>query len=211
MLPLNFRLFRNLIPLTVFLVLSLYPHPGSLQDTPVYLSPPGLRSVKDPSIIVPAGHRYLNQPPEKPVYRNASGKLVEGWAMKYVATRRFSSDGSAWIYYRTSDLKDSKTVKSAWGPRPFRIWPADTTIVLESYRGNAVDRNSTSLVEIVVMHKVSRPESALIKSLYSTNWNYARFTPEGELSNIPEKVLECHQCHGIAFRLTGDLIFTQFP
>lgn len=211
MLPRKVRLFRCRVLLMVFLLLLISPVPGVLQDSPIYLSPPGLRSIKDPSIIVPAVHRYLNQPPAKPVYRNASGILAKGWAMKYVDTRRFSSDQSAWIYYRISDFEDSKTAESAWSSLPLRIWPAGTIIVLESYRGNAVDKNSARLTETVVMHKISRPESELVNSFFSADWNYARFTPEGNLSNIPEKVLECHQCHGIAFRLTGDLIFTQFP
>ena len=195
----------------VILYIILSPTPGSLQDSPVYLSPPGLRALKDPAIIVPTVHRYLNRPPAKPAYRNASGNLADGWAMKYVDTRRFSSDLSAWIYYKMSDLENSNTAKSAWSSLPLRIWPAGTTMVLESYRGNAADRNSAKPIEIVVMHKTSRLEGELVESFYAANWNYARFKPEEKRSNIPQKVLECHHCHSIAFRLTGDLIFTQLP
>jgi len=195
----------------VFLFLFLSPIPGSLQDPLVYLSPPGLRSIKDLSIIVPAVHQYLNQPPAKPVYRDEAGKAAEGWAEKYINTRRFSSDGSAWIYYRISNLKDSETKASSWSRMPLRVWPAATTIVLESYRGNAVDRKSASLIETVVTHKAHWPESTLSDAYYPANWNYARYTPKGNLSNTPQKVAECHRCHSIAFHLTGDLVFTQFP
>lgn len=195
----------------VCIVLFLTPSPGSLQESPVYLSPPGLRAIENPSHIIPAVHQYLNQPPAIPAYRNQSGKAANGWAEKYVDTRRFSSDGSAWIYYRISNLAQSETAESSWSPMPLRVWPAGTTVVLESYRGNAAERKSTGLKEIFVMHKTNPPENAFSRSYHSANWNYAWFTPKGDLSNIPEKILECHQCHSIAFRLTGDLIFTQFP
>ena len=211
MLPWNFRLFHNLIFFSVFLVLSLYPASGILQDAPVYLTPPGFRSVKEPAIVIPAINQYPNEPPAKPVYRNASGKLLKGWAMKYVNTRRFSSDRSAWIYYRISDLADSVTVKSSWDSLPLRIWPNGTTIIFESYQGNATTKNSERLIEIVVMHKKRNTESALADSFYSAIWSYARFTPKEEFSMTPQKVSECHQCHSIAFHLTGDLVFTQFP
>ena len=210
-LPGKIRLFRYFIFLMVFLFLFISPIPGNLQNPPVSLLPPGLRSLKDPSIIVPAVHRYLNQPPAKPVYRNESGKTAKGWAEKFVDTRRFSSDGSAWIYYRISNLADSETVASSWSRMPLRVWPAGATIVLESYRGSAAERKHASLIEIVVIRKTHWPESALSDLYYPANWNYARYTPKGELSNTPQKIAECHRCHSIAFHLTGDLVFTQFP
>ena len=195
----------------VFIFLFLTPTPGNLQESAFYLSPPGLRTIKDPTIIIPTTNKYRNQPPAIPEYRNESGKTVRGWAKKYIDTRRFSSDGSAWIYYRISDLANSKTTESEWSHMPLRIWPVGTTIVLESYKGNAAERKPTGLEEIVVMHKDRWPDNASSKSYHPTNWYYGRFTPQGDLLNTPDKVAECHQCHSIAFRLTGDLIFTQFP
>jgi len=195
----------------VLLILFLNPISGSLQDSPVYLTPPGLRSVKDPSIVIPASHQYPNQPPAKPAYRDAAGKPAKGWVAKYIDTRRFSSAQSAWIYYLISDLTESETMRSSWSLLPLRIWPVGTTIVLESYQGDAASRSSTRLMEVVVMHKINNNESASAKSFYSANWSYSRFTPEADLSITREKIIECHQCHSIAFRLTGDLIFTHFP
>ena len=211
MLPWNFRLVYKLTLVTVLLILFLYPISGSLQESPVYLTPPGLRSVKDPSIVIPTSRQYLNQPPTKPAYRDAAGKPAKGWVAKYINTRRFSSDRSAWIYYLISDLTESETIRSSWSLLPFRIWPGGTTIVLESYQGDSVSTNNGRLMEVVVMHKINNTESASAKSFYSANWSYARFTPEGALSITPEKVVECHQCHSIAFHVMGDLVFTQFP
>ena len=207
----RFRLLGSFTLLAVFFALLLYPVSGNLQDSPVYLTPPGLRFVKDPSIVVPASHSYPNQPPEKPAYRNATGNPAKGWAVKYVDTRRFSSDQSAWVYYRVSDMADSETLKSSQGLLSLRIWPVGTTIVLESYQGGAVRRNRTRLIEILAMHKISDMQSDSAEAFYSANWCYARFTQQGDLSINAQKVIECHQCHSIAFHLTGDLTFTQFP
>lgn len=201
----------NFALLAVFLALFLYPTSGSLQDLPVYLTPPGLRSVKDLTVVVPATHSYLNQPPEKPAYRKASGNPAEGWAVKYIGTRRFSSDQSAWFYYRVSDLADSETLESSGNLPPLRIWPVGTTIVLESYQGDANRRNSSQLIEILAMHKISNRQNDPAEVFYSASWCYARFTPHGDLSINPQKVVDCHQCHSIAFHLTGDLTFTQLP
>jgi Trk K+ transport system NAD-binding subunit len=61
-----------------------------------------------------------------------------------------------------------------------------------------------------IPRKIARVRS-LLKAFYPINWTYARFKPDGNLSITPDKVCDCHQCHSIAFHLTGDLIFTQFP
>jgi hypothetical protein len=207
----RFRFLCNFTLPAVFLTLFLYPAPGRLQDSSLYLTPPGLRSVKDPSVVVPAIHPYLNQPLEKPAYRKTSGNPAKGWAAKYVDTRRFSSNQSAWIYYRMSDLADAETWESSQGLQSLRIWPVGATIVLESYQGDAVGRNGDQLIEVLVMHKISDKQSDPAEAFYSANWCYARFTPQGELSIHAQKTQECHQCHSIAFHLTGDLTFTQLP
>lgn len=205
---------RYLLKIALFsalLNMSLNTTSVNPADAPVYLNPPGMRAKKDPSIVIPAAKPYLNQPPQMPAYRNASGKPGDGWTRKYIDTRRFSSDQSAWIYYRTSDFLESKTAAASGGLQPFRIWPAGTKIILESYRGDAAAGTSAGLIEIVVMEKMDETCSGSAKSFYSPKWSYARFTPRKELSITPEKVLECHRCHSIAFRLTGDLVFTPFP
>lgn len=207
----RFRVLCAISLLTTFFVLLLWSACGSFKDVPVYLRPPGLRSIKDPTVVIPAIHRYLNQPPARPAYRHANGDPAEGWVMKYVSTRRFSSDQSAWIYYRLSDLMGSKTIQSFRGSPHFRIWPVGTTIVLESYQGDATMRDISGLSEVFVMHKTRATGGAPVEAFYSANWSYARFTPQGELSINEQRVIECHQCHSIAFHITGDLTFTQFP
>lgn len=207
----HFRFWTKFILPAVFFTLLLYPASPGLQDAPVYLKPPGLRYVKDLSVVVPAMHPYPHQPPVKPVYRKAIGTPAEGWAVKYVSTRRFSSDQSAWIYYRISDLADSKTTNIPRTLRSLRIWPVGTTIVLESYQGDVAEKNEARLMEILAIQKTKATDGKLSESFYSANWSYARFTTQGELSLDAQQVAECHQCHSIAFHLTGDLTFTQFP
>ena len=208
--PIFYAVARFLLPV-VFFLLFLYPADAGFQDAPVYLKPPGLRFIRDISVVVPAIHSYPNQPPVKPVYRKAIGTPAAGWAVKYVGTRRFSSDQSAWIYYRISDFTDSKAAKIPQILQPLRIWPVGTTIVLESYQGDASEKNGARLMEILAMQKTKEIDGALSESFYSANWNYARFTPQGDVSLDAQKVAECHQCHSIAFHLTGDLTFTRFP
>lgn len=214
-----FRLNRRRHPLlspdprTFFLLfafLLLFSVSCRLKDSPVYLFPPGLRYVKDPSVVIPAVDQYVNRPPKLPVYRDASGNLADGWTMRYVNTRRFSSDKSAWVYCRISDLALSHTMLSSRGSLFFRIWPVDTTLVLESYQGDAVPRKKAKLFEIVVMKKINHSQRDRATLFYPAKWSYSRYTPEGELSLTPEKVVECHRCHNIAFELTGDLVFSLF-
>ena len=194
----------------LFAFLLLFSTSCHLKDSPVYLTPPGLRSVKNPSIVIPASDQYANHPSKMPVYRDASGNLEDGWTMRYVNTRRFSSDKSAWIYCRISDLALSQTMISSKGSLSFRVWPVGTTIVLESYQGEAVPGNKAELFEIAVMKKINDIQRDLAALFYPVKWSYARFTPQRKLSITPEKVAECHQCHSIAFQLTGDLVFSQF-
>ena len=180
------------------------------KDSPVYLTPPGLRYVKDPSVVIPAADRYVNHSPKLPLYKDASGNLANGWTMRYVNTRRFSSDKSAWVYCRISDLALSQTMISSKGSLSFRIWPVNTTLVLESYRGDAAPIYKAKLVEVVVMKKIDDKPRDWATLFYPVKWSYARYTPQGELFLTPGKVAECHRCHTIAFELTGDLVFSLF-
>jgi len=173
--------------------------------------PPGLRPIKDPSIVIPTDQRYPNQPPNLPTYKNISGKLAIGWVSKYVEIRRFSSDQSALIYYRVSDLARSHVLKASKVSRGLHIWPVGTIIVLESYKGDVDSPKHSKLLEIVLMKKMNSLKGFPVDSFFSMNWSYARFSPEGKPSITSQKVRECHQCHSIAFHLLGDLVFTQFP
>ena len=184
---------------------------GGSAESVALLRPPGLRLVKDPSIVIPALYQYPNQSLELPKYRNAFGKIKKGWSRQYVKTRRFSSNHSAWIYYRKSDLSRSKVIKASEKSRPMRIWPIGTIIILESYQGNTRLINNPKPLEIFAMTKKENIDNSHAKPYYPVNWNYTRYTPQGKPFITPEKLNECHQCHSIAFHLSGDLIFTQVP
>jgi len=175
----------------------------------VLLRPPGLRPTRDPSIVILTDQHYPNQPVNLPKYRNAFGKPAQGWASETVDTRRFSSDQSALIYCRISDLAQSHTIKTSNAPKTLRIWPVDTIIILESYKGNVNLPNRAKLIAIDAMKKMNDPKGS--SAFFPVNWSYARFSPQGKPSITSHKVKECHQCHSIAFHITGDLIFTPFP
>ncbi len=202
------KLIIILIAVLVFILLRM-----SSQSTEpdVLLTPPGLRPLKDPSIIIPAEYQYSNQPLELPRYRDAFGKPFEGWFREFVRRRRFSSNRSAWIYYRISDLKQSKAINIPGPFKTIRIWPVGATIILESYQGNALLENDANLIAIEVMSKLNNHGLPATNSFYPVNWSYARFTAEGIPSLSSAKLNACHQCHSIAFRFTGDLVFTTFP
>ena len=179
-------------------------------DSGALLQPPGRRPVSDPATVLPATHQYLNQKLELPRYRSASGAPLEGWSREFIKTRRFSSDQSAWIYYRKSDLMRASVIKSAGLSDGIRIWPVGTTLILEGYRGNARHPVGADLFEIEAMTKLDTQRSAAAKNFFPFDWIYGRYTPQGAWSLSGEKLKECHQCHSIAFRLTGDLVFSLF-
>lgn len=174
------------------------------------LKPPGLRPISDPATVLPATDQYLNRKLELPKYRSASGAPLAGWSRKFIKTRRFSSNQSAWIYYRQSDLQRTQVIKNTGPPNDLRIWPLGATLVLEGYRGDALLPDDADLLEIEVMTKLDSTSVPAAEQFFPVEWNYARYTPDGSWSLSAEKLIECHQCHSIAFRLTGDLIFTRF-
>ena len=175
------------------------------------LSPPGLRLIRDPSLVIPADFNYSNRLIKLPVYRDVSGNPARGWSAKFVDTRRFASDQSAWIYFRNSDLQRSVSKPKENDRETFRFWPVGTRIIIEIYKGNAFQKENGKLIEIAAMSKLKTDKSSFLKAFYPVNWAYARFDPDGTASITSAKVHDCHQCHSIAFHLTGDLIFTQFP
>jgi hypothetical protein len=199
-------LFMALILLGIFMA-AMGSHSA---DSGVLLQPPGRRPVSDPATVISATHQYLNQKRELPRYRNASGTALEGWSRQFIKTRRFSSDQSAWVYYRQSDLMRTTVIKTAGLPDAMRIWPVGATLILEGYKGDASHPAAADLLEIEAMTKLDSRGSAAAKNFFPVDWSYARYTPDGTWSLSGEKLNECHQCHSIAFRLTGDLIFTPF-
>lgn len=190
------------------LLLSIGAHSADLDHL---LQPPGLRVKSNPATVVPAVHHYLNQKRALPQYRSAAGTPLAGWSKTYIKTRRFSSDQSAWVYYRQSDLKQTKLINNDGLPALLRIWPVGSTLILEGYKGDALPLIDAELLEIEVMTKMDSALISATKAFFPMDWSYARYTPEGNWSLSRQKLIECHQCHSIAFRLTGDLVFTQFP
>jgi hypothetical protein len=180
-------------------------------EAEILLSPPGLRLIRDPSLVIPADFDYLNGVIKLPAYRDTLGNPANGWSVKFVDTRRFASDQSAWIFFRNSDMQRSVSKPKESGQGAFRFWPVGTTIIIEIYKGNAILKENDKLIEIAAMSKIKTDRNSYLKAFYPANWIYARFNPDGNHSITSAKVRECHQCHSIAFHLTGDLIFTQFP
>lgn len=180
-------------------------------DSDWLLRPPGLRPLKAPATVIPATHRYVNRKLELPPYRSEAGTPLKGWSRKFIETRRFSSDQSAWVFYRQSDLTQTEMIKDTGRPASLRIWPVGATLILEGYKGDALRPGGGKLLEIELMVKRAPASGSAADLFFAIDWNYARFTPEGAWSLSSQKLIECHQCHGIAFRLTGDLVFTQFP
>ena len=177
----------------------------------VQLTPPGLRPINKPAIVIPADFSYLNRPIPLPNYCDEAGNPAAGWSHKYIDTRRFASDQSAWIYYRPSDLKGMVVRKLGGLGSTLQIWPSGATLVIEIFKGHASNRRAASPIEIAVMSKSETEQDSAGKIFYPAGWSYARFKSSGAAFITPAKVRECHQCHSIAFHLTGDLIFTQLP
>ena len=180
-------------------------------DSEIFLKPPGLRLISDPQIVIPTTHHYLNREPYLPEYRGQNGTPLIGWSREFVKTRRFSSDQSAWVYYRTADLKRATVIPTSGVPDTMRIWPPGTILILEGYKGDAASIDNRNLLEIAIMVKADRPTLPEQRVYYPVNWSYARFDPDGKSSLSTQKLNECHQCHSIAFRLTGDLVFSNLP
>lgn len=184
--------------------------PGA-REGPIYLKAPGLRLKKDPTVVIPAKDAYANRPFPLPRYRDAAGAPAEGWSRKFIATRRFSSNQSAWIYYRRQDLRRSVLLDDGRQGKGLCIWPGGSLIVIESYAGGGPEEQAQAPVEIDVLSKAVQNTAPYGKAFLAAEWSYARFTPRGVRAISGARVRDCHQCHGIAFQLTGDLVFTRFP
>ena len=204
------RIRKMLIPGAFFFLASIAVSVLSMESE-ILLSPPGLRLIRDPSLVIPADFHYANRLIKLPAYRDPSGNPATGWAVKFVDTRRFASDQSAWIFFRNSDLQRSSSMRKEGHQGAFRFWPVGTTLIIEIYQGNGFQKENEKLIEIAAMSKIKADRNSFFKAFYPVNWTYARFNPDGNPFITSAKVRECHQCHSIAFHLTGDLIFTLFP
>jgi hypothetical protein len=177
----------------------------------IYLKAPGLRLQKDPSMVIPAPYAYANRCVSLPQYRDSAGNPVEGWSRKYIPTRRFKSDQNAWIYYRRQDLRQAVTTTRSGDGSGLCIWPGGSIIVIESYQAGDPARPAETPVEIAVISKASQNTPSYGKAFFAAEWSYARFTATGDAAMDGTTVRDCHQCHAIAFQLTGDLVFTRLP
>lgn len=195
--------------LTVLLLLSAVLL--GAREGPAVLKAPGLRLKQDPSIVIPADYFYVNRTLTLPTYRDPDGQPADGWSRKYIATRRFHSNQSAWIYYRRQDLRNAVTLNRDQPDNGLCIWPGGSLIVIESYQGAATAGPARAPVEIDVVSKAAHNSVSYGNAFLASEWSYTRFTSQGKRSISSAKVHECHQCHGIAFQLTGDLVFTRFP
>ena len=101
-------------------------------------------------------------------------------------------------------------VKNAGMPDTLRIWPVGSTLILEGYKGDASRAVDAKPLEIEVITKLAPAPIFATETFFPVDWSYARYTPDGTWSLSGEKLIECHQCHSIAFQLTGDLVFTPF-
>jgi hypothetical protein len=207
------KLLRKVIFTGAFVSFAMFALALDLAQTEVRLKPPGLRPVSRPTLVIPADFSYLNRPISLPDYCDDAGRPAAGWSSKYIETRRFASDQSAWIYYRNSDLKLLVVKETAALGSTLRIWPGGAKLVIEIFKGHASIRKNANLIEIAVMSKLESKTgtTSTDKIFFTPSWSFARFKPSGSAFITPAKVMECHQCHSIAFHLTGDLIFTRLP
>jgi hypothetical protein len=211
MIEFNPKCIRKILISGAFFFLALIAASIHSMEKEILLTPPGFRLIKDPSLVIPANFHYANRSITLPAYRDTSGKPASGWSAKFIDTRRFASDQSAWIFFRNSDLKRSVYKRKEANQGAFRFWPIGTTLIIEIYKGNAFLKEKDKLIETAAMSKISIDKNSFFKAFHPATWTYARFTPDGNPTITSARVRECHQCHSIAFHLTGDLVFTQFP
>ncbi len=131
--------------------------------------------------------------------------------MEIIETRRFFSNQSGRLYFRTSDLARATVFNPTPSLGKMRIWPRGTVMIMEVYAGKGGTMGGAEPVEVTVMAKVDHRGRSSPPFSYPVDWSYGRFTSEGEPFLLPGQVQECHRCHSIAFHFTGDLVFSQFP
>jgi hypothetical protein len=175
------------------------------------LSSSGFRLLDSPKQIVPWRYYYGNRNFTAPSYRTPRGDPLPGWSLRLVATRRFFTNQSARIYYRIEDFRQgylfSSTTRGT--AEMMRVWPVGTVLVLETFAGEGAMMDSETPLFVDCIRKF-QPDASNFPgdTLFAGVWSYQRFGPEGELQAMPGGASDCHQCHGTALPLTGDLVFT---
>ena len=197
--------------LGALLLLGILEPAGIPEQKSVFLQSPGLRLVNDPTKVIPAFYQYPNRPLLLPHYLDPLRSPARGWGRKIIKTRSFSSRQNARLYFRTADLAQSALLQVSVPLSEMRIWPEGTLIILEVYDGDDSQVEGAEPVEIAVMAKMVGRRTGPSPSFYPMDWSYALFGRDGTSRLFPTRVRECHQCHSVAFYLTGDLIFTRFP
>jgi len=171
------------------------------------------RLLDDPQVLVQWQYNYLNRAFNLPSYRNPQGNPLPGWRYQVIATRRFFTDQSARIYYRIEDVRQSHLFLSTnqGGAAIIRIWPADTVLVLETFAGGGAPMPGATPLFVDCLRKFQPDASHFpVDTLFAGDWCYQRFSADGKARPMPAGASACHQCHGTALRLTGDLVFTLF-
>ena len=167
-----------------------------------------------PQEIVPWRHSYANRAFFAPSYRTPQGTPLPGWRFRVIATRRFFTNQSARIYYRIEDVRQSHLFPATnqGGPAIMRIWPVGATLVLETFSGREAFISDATPVFVDCIRKFQPDASHFPENtLFAGDWCYQRFSGKGKPRPMPDGASACHQCHGTALRLTGDLVFTVFP
>ena len=80
MIKLNQNRNRKLLIPGAFFFLALMAVSINSLAEDVFLTPPGLRPVKDPSLVIPTDHRYPNKLIKLPAYRDGAGNPANGWS-----------------------------------------------------------------------------------------------------------------------------------
>jgi hypothetical protein len=173
----------------------------------------GFRLVDFPQEIVPWRYSYGNRVFSVPSYRTPQGTPLPGWDFRIIATRRFFTNQSARIYYSIEDLQQSHLFPSTnqGAAALMRIWPVETTLVLETFSGRGAFMSNATPVFIDCIRKFQPDASHFpVDTLFGGDWCYQRFSGEGKPRPMPAGASACHQCHSTALHLTGDLVFTVF-
>ena len=84
-------------------------------------------------------------------------------------------------------------------------------LVLETFSGKTalVENAKPTAIDCIRKFKPDRA-SFPASTLFAGEWSYQRFSADGKARPMQAGASACHQCHGTALRLTGDLVFTLF-
>jgi hypothetical protein len=156
---------------------------------------PELKKNSPDEVLLAPGFRLVDSPQE-----------IVPWRYYYL-------DQSARIYYRIEDMQQSHLFPATnqGGTAMMRIWPVGATLVLETFSGKGAFMPEATPLFVDCIRKF-RPDASHfpVDTLFAGDWCYQRLSGEGKARPMPSGASACHQCHGTALRLTGDLVFTVF-